>query len=130
MWTSPLPGDTAVPLRYIDLTGGVKPYLLTGPTTTSARRRRSRYAPSTKFYLQDMRSGTPWVTRLPFPVHVVERVEVDEGVSRASAVCTYSYHHGYYDGVEREFRGFARVDQLDTDMRAGSVGTGTFTAHA
>ena len=29
VWTSPLPGDAAAPLRYIDLTGGVKPYLLT-----------------------------------------------------------------------------------------------------
>jgi hypothetical protein len=24
-----------------------------------------------------------------------------------------AYHHGYFDGVEREFRGFARVDQWD-----------------
>jgi Insecticide toxin TcdB middle/C-terminal region/Insecticide toxin TcdB middle/N-terminal region len=28
---------------------------------------------------------------------------------------TYSYHHGYFDGVEREFRGFGRVEQLDTE---------------
>ena len=127
VWTSPLPGDTAVPLRYIDITGGVKPYLLTGTDNNLGATTTLTYAPSTKFYLQDMLSGTPWVTRLPFPVHVVERVEVDEGVSRTSAVCTYSYHHGYYDGVEREFRGFARVDQLDTDSVPGQSGTGTFT---
>ena len=25
------------------------------------------------------------------------------------------YHHGYFDGVEREFRGFGLVEQLDTE---------------
>src|SRR5206468_1387701 len=29
---------------------------------------------------------------------------------------TYSYHHGYFDGVEREFRGFGRVEQVDTEL--------------
>ena len=38
VWTSPLPADASEPLRYIDLTGGVKPYLLTGVATTSAAR--------------------------------------------------------------------------------------------
>ena len=27
----------------------------------------------------------------------------------------YRYHHGYWDGVEREFRGFGLVEQLDTE---------------
>ena len=63
-------------------------------------------------------AGTPWVTRLPFPVHVVERVETYDRISRNRFVTRYSYHHGYYDGVEREFRGFGRVDQLDTEAFA------------
>ena len=28
---------------------------------------------------------------------------------------TYSYHHGYFDGPEREFRGFGRVEQVDVE---------------
>ena len=128
VWTSPLPADTTVPLRYIDITGGIKPYLLTGTANNLGATTRLSYAPSTRFYVEDMLSGTPWITRLPFPVHVVERVEVDEGVSRTSSVCTYTYHHGYYDGIEREFRGFARVDQLDADSLPSQSGTGTFTA--
>ena len=35
-----------------------------------------------QFYLADKAAGTPWVTRLPFPVHVVERVETYDHVSR------------------------------------------------
>src|SRR4029453_11091170 len=74
-----------------------------------------QYAPSTKFYLQDKRDGTPWITRLPFPVHVVERVETYDRISRNRFVSRYQYHHGYFDGVEREFRGFGMVEQLDTE---------------
>jgi RHS repeat-associated protein len=128
VWTSSLPGDAATPLRYIDLTSGVKPYLLTSVANNLGAQRTLTYAPSTKFYLQDRAAGTPWLTRLPFPVHVVERVETEDAVSRASFVAQYSYHHGFYDGVEREFRGFARVDALDSDTLPAQSGIGTFTS--
>ena len=42
------------------------------------------------------------MTRLPFPVHVVKRVETYDDVSRNRFVTSYTYHHGYYDGIERE----------------------------
>ena len=64
---------------------------------------------------QDRDAGTPWITRLPFPVHVVERVETLDRISRNRFVTRYRYHHGYFDGVEREFRGFGRVEQWDTE---------------
>jgi RHS repeat-associated protein len=128
VWTSPLPADAAEPIRYIDLTGGVKPYLLTAVSNNFGASSTLSYAPSTKFYLQDRRAGDPWVTRLPFPVHVVERVDTTEAISRTSLVSLYSYHHGFYDGIEREFRGFARVDQLDAESVPAQSGIGTFTS--
>jgi RHS repeat-associated protein len=128
VWTSALPGDVMVPLRYIDLTGGVKPHLLTSVINNLGAQRTLSYAPSTKFYVQDRAAGTPWLTRLPFPVYVVERVETGDAVSRTTLVTQYSYHHGFYDGVEREFRGFARVDVLDTDALPAASGIGTFTS--
>jgi RHS repeat-associated protein len=64
--------------------------------------------------------------RLPFPVHVVERVETYDRVSRNRSVTRYSYHHGFYDGVEREFRGFGRVDQLDSETLAALTAPGRF----
>jgi hypothetical protein len=76
---------------------------------------RVQYAPSTKFYLEDKASGQPWMTNLPFPVHVIEKSEAIDHISRTKLVTTYKYHHGYYDGREREFRGFGRVDQFDTE---------------
>ena len=76
---------------------------------------RVSYAPSTKYFLEDQANGTPWVTKLPFPVQVVDKVEVIDHVSKTKLVTTYQYHHGYFDGREREFRGFGRVDQFDTE---------------
>lgn len=114
-WSSPLPGNARRPMRYIDLMGGQKPHLLVRQTNNLGAETIVQYAPSTKFYVTDKLAGTPWLTRLPFPVHVVERVESYDYVSRNRFVTRYAYHHGYYDGVEREFRGFGRVDQWDTE---------------
>ena len=76
------------------------------------------YASSTKFYLQDKRDGVPWITKLAFPVHVVEKVETFDHISRNRFVTRYAYHHGYFDGEEREFRGFGMVEQSDTEQFA------------
>jgi RHS repeat-associated protein len=115
VWSSPLPGDVRTPIRYVDLLGGTKPYLLVGMRNNLGAETRLHYTSSTQQYLADQAAGQPWVTRLPFPVHVVDRVEARDHLSGNRFVSTYSYHHGYFDGLEREFRGFGRVDQLDTE---------------
>lgn len=114
VWSSPLTANARRPMRYIDLMGGQKPHLLVGVVNNLGAETYIQYAPSTKFYVADKLAGTPWITRLPFPVHVVEQIETLDRISRNRFVTQHSYHHGYYDGVEREFRGFARVDQCDT----------------
>ena len=115
VWSSPLPGDARRPMRYVNLMGGRKPHLLVRTINNLGAETRVDYAPSTKFYLQDKRDGKPWITRLPFPVHVVERVETYDHISRNRFVTRYAYHHGYFDGEEREFRGFGMVEQWDTE---------------
>jgi len=119
-WSSPLPGAARRAMRYVDLMGGQKPHLLVGVKNNLGAETRVRYAPSTKFYLEDKLNGTPWITRLPFPVHVVERIETFDRISRNRFVTRYAYHHGYFDGIEREFRGFGRVEQWDTE-EIGSI---------
>jgi len=49
-------------------------------------------------------------------VQVLEKSEVIDHISKTKLVTRYKYHHGYYDGREREFRGFGRVDQFDTEV--------------
>lgn len=116
VWSSPLPGNAGRPMRYVNLMGGQKPHLLVGTINNLGAETRVDYAPSTKFYLQDKQADRPWVTRLPFPVHVVERVQTFDHISRNHFVTRYTYHHGYFDGVEREFRGFGMVEQWDTEQ--------------
>jgi RHS repeat-associated protein len=115
VWSSPLPGNPRRVMRYIDLMGGQKPHLLIKTVNTMGAETVVQYAPSTKFYLQDNVAGKPWITKLPFPVHVVERVETYDRISRNRFVTRHAYHHGYFDGVEREFRGFGMVEQWDTE---------------
>lgn len=110
--------------RYVDLMGGKKPHLLSKVTNNLGAETSFTYAPSTKFYLEDRRAGRPWVTRLPFPVQVVEAVETHDAVSQTRLVSTFRYHHGHYDGDEREFRGFGMVEQEDAERFSLDVGTG------
>jgi len=123
VWSSLLPGDARRQMRYVDLMGGQKPHLLISSKNNLGAETHVRYASSTKFYLQDKYDGKPWVTRLPFPVHVVEQVETVDRISGNRFITRYAYHHGYFDGVEREFRGFGMVEQYDTaEMAALTAG--------
>lgn len=100
----------------LDFCGGTKPYLLVEMDNQMGAATRVQYAPSTRFALADAAAGTPWHTQLPFPVHVVEKVEVLDRISRTRHTTTYRYRHGYFDGREREFRGFGCVEQEDTEV--------------
>jgi RHS repeat-associated protein len=124
VWSSPLPEHSRRQMRYVDLMGGQKPHLLVKTRNNLGAETEVQYAPSTRFYLRDKLDGKPWITRLPFPVHCVEKVTVFDKWRNAHFTSTYSYHHGYFDGIEREFRGFGRVEQVDTDK------FGTFTKGA
>jgi len=124
VWSSPLPAASRQML-YVDLMSGRKPHLLTGTVNNLGVDTRIHYASSTKFALQDEMAGRPWVTRLPFPVQVVERVETFDRVSGNLFVQLSAYHHGYFDGIEREFCGFGMVEQWDTAEMAALTGTGT-----
>ena len=107
--------------------GGQKPHLLVSSNDNMGLQRTLTYVPSTKFYVADREAGTPWVTRLPFPVQVVERVETYDEIARTKLVNHFHYHHGFYDGVEREFHGFAMVEQWDTESFEDFGGTGLYT---
>ena len=125
VWSSPLPWDARRQMKYVKLMGEQKPHLLIKTRNNLGAETEVGYAPSTKFYLQDKCDGHPWITRLPFPVHVVERVVTYDHISRNRFVTHYAYHHGYFDGEEREFRGFGMVEQIDTEEFAALAGDGT-----
>ncbi|MGD1859004.1 MAG: SpvB/TcaC N-terminal domain-containing protein [Leptolyngbyaceae cyanobacterium] len=102
--------------HYYDFTGGVKPHLLTEIDNHMGAISRIYYAPSTYFYLADRRANRPWLTQLPFPVQLVERIEQVDLVARSRRVSRFAYHHGAFEFREREFAGFGLVEQWDTEI--------------
>lgn len=123
VWSSPLPADAGRQMRYVSLMGARKPHLLVGMRNNLGAETRVHYATSTKFYLQDKRDGKPWITKLPFPVHAIEQVETRDHIAGTRFVRRFAYHHGCYDGAEREFRGFGMVEQFDSeDWQAHQAG--------
>jgi RHS repeat-associated protein len=115
VWSSPLAGDSGRQMRYVKLMAEGKPHLLITSINNLGAETRVQYCSSLRFYLEDKLNGKPWITRLPFSVHVVERVETIDHISRNRFVSRHAYHHGFFDGEEREFRGFGMVEQWDTE---------------
>jgi hypothetical protein len=115
VWSSLLPKYSSMPLRYIDLMGGNKPYIMSGYKNNFGKETNWEYQSSTYYYLADQQAGKSWITKLPFPVQCVNKTIIKDAVAGTLFTNSYSYHHGYYDFSEREFRGFGRVEQLDTE---------------
>lgn len=116
VWSSDLPHHAHAPMRYIDLMNSKKPHVMIKHLNNMGKETSMEYKSSTWFYLKDKQEGKPWITKLPFPVQVVHKTIVEEKITNVRFASEYSYHHGYYDHPEREFRGFGRVEQLDTEQ--------------
>ena len=114
-WNSNLPNNIDKPLQYIDLFNSKKPHLMVSYKNNLGKEVFLEYAASTQFYIADKLAGTPWVTKLPFPIQCLAKVSINDVVAGTYFSNSYSYHHGYYDHAEREFRGFGRVEQTDTE---------------
>lgn len=101
-------------LHYLDIVGEPFMGLLSridnglGQVTDIAYRSSTAYAIDAKY------AGAPWSTEMPFPVAVVSEIAVTDslellGLEAGISRILYDYSDGYYDGREREFRGFGRV---------------------
>lgn len=75
----------------------------------------AKYKPSTHYYLDDLKQNEPWISSLPFPVQLVDKVITIDLIAQTAFKQANTYHHGYFDQKEREFRGFARVDSYDSE---------------
>ena len=116
LWSKILTQPGSSPFRFLDFTGGKKPYLLNEMNNHIGAVTKVDYASSTHFFLEDLKNpDARWQTILPFPVQVVTQVEVIDEISKGKQTTEYRYHHGYWEGIEREFRGFGMVEQFDTE---------------
>ncbi|MBL7920510.1 MAG: VCBS repeat-containing protein [Bacteroidia bacterium] len=116
LWSFGPDAGTPGKMYFLDFTKGNKPYVMQEMNNNMGSLTRVIYGSSVYHYLRDeLQPASRWKTDLPFPVQVVKRVEVIDFLSGGKLVTEYNYHNGYWDGVEREFRGFAHVDSIDTE---------------
>ena len=109
------------------LGGSPRPGLLNRIQNGIGRVQTLVYETSTRFALED---GTTtngyryaWPYPLPFPVEVVSEIRTADSLGH-QYVTQFRYHDGYYDPVEKQFRGFARVEQVDVgDVTAPTLVT-------
>lgn len=123
VWSSPLAAEQGKHLAYLPLMTQGKPYLLVQINNNRGLEQSLSYQPSTQFYLEDLHAGKPWITRLPYAVQCLHKVTYTDHISKLVQVQRYAYHHGYFDPIEREFRGFGMVEQWDTDYEPNASGS-------
>jgi hypothetical protein len=61
---------------------------------------------------------------LPFPIQVVRRQRQLDEITDNCMTQSCIYRQGFYDGVEREFRGFGHLQQTDSESAAGDEDVG------
>jgi RHS repeat-associated protein len=114
LWTADQLGLSSA-YQFLELTGRVKPYVMETIDNHRGALTRTEYTSSTEFYRADFADpATRWKSPLPVPVQVVKRIESIDLISGSKLTSEFRYHHGYWDGLERELRGFGMVEQLDT----------------
>ncbi|TAL53381.1 SpvB/TcaC N-terminal domain-containing protein [Pandoraea sp.] len=92
-----------------------KPYLLVRINNNLGARTRLTYRSSAQEWLDEKQADPLAVSRLPFPMHVVSRITQQDEITGNTLTQCVRYRHGYYDGRERELRGFGLVMTTDTE---------------
>ena len=106
-------GTDRVGFRYVEFAGGQKPGLLQVIDNGIGRRTFIRYRSATDDLVRARKAGHPWLTTMPNPVWVVAGMVDDIGLDLNGDGATdlyatsFDYRDGYYDGFQKQFRGFA-----------------------
>lgn len=103
-----------------------KPYLIDATDNNMGAESAVAYRSSAQEWLdakaQKLAAGDPAVSYMPFPIHVVSvHRQIDQISGNVLSQC-YQYRDGYYDGEEREFRGFGLLIQTDQEASTGQDG--------
>jgi hypothetical protein len=98
---------------YLDVSRGIKPNLLQTIDNGLGRRTRLDYQMSTDYYVAARDRGSPWARGIHTPVPVVSQVTVTDLNSQQDYVSKFDYRDGYYSGLDRQFRGFEKIVQID-----------------
>jgi RHS repeat-associated protein len=110
-------------VQYLELFP-VRPNLLTRITNGIGAVTEVEYGTSVEHIA---RSPEPWSTPLPHPMLVVDRIDTFDELSNEHDVDLFAYRDGFYDGIEKQFRGYAEVVQTMVGDPDHEEGTRTVT---
>lgn len=105
-----------------------RPYLLNGCNNNMGYSATMGYVSSAQCWLDEKRQALMAQERpacyLPFPQQVLAWLRQDDEITGNYRMQFFEYFEGYYDGLEREFRGFGRVHQTDSEVEPGKADSG------
>ncbi|MCO8312371.1 SpvB/TcaC N-terminal domain-containing protein [Pseudomonas mandelii] len=105
-----------------------RPYLLNGCNNNMGYSATLGYVSSAQCWLDEkqeaLAAGEQPVCYLPFPQQVLGWLRQDDEITGNSLMQLLKYFEGYYNGTEREFRGFGRVYQTDSESEPGKGESG------
>jgi RHS repeat-associated protein len=119
LWENWEPSLGRFRIQYYDFLGAAKPNLLRLIDNGIGLRTEIEYKTSTDYYVASRRADHPWRTRLPFASTVVSKItrriglDLDGAPGPDEYVTEFSYRDGYYEGFEKEFRGFAFAKKVE-----------------
>jgi len=97
----------------------VRPNLLTSIQNGVGMTQTVRYGTSVEHLA---RAGGEWDYRLPHAMMVVDETVISDGLTQVDEVIRFSYDNGFYDGFEKQFRGYETVRRsLQSDEVDGFV---------
>ncbi len=91
--------------KYIDLQGGVRPWLLSSVDNGLGKTTEIEYSTSTAEMVAADQAGKPWSSRAPAVAHIVKSVTERDSLGGEYAR-EFSYADPVFDGQQRELRGF------------------------
>ena len=109
-------GSVAPPKTLVAISNGLGRVTLIG------------YQPSTTFARADAEAGQPWTNLMPLSVSVVAAATNLDSLGH-QYVSRFSYHQGYYDPGEKQFRGFAIAEQIDLGDATAHLGNTVLFRH-
>jgi hypothetical protein len=99
----------------LDFAPAGKPYLLNSFSSGLGMAVNIGYRSSAQEWLDEKFLAPGAVSHLPFPVHLASTIMHRDTITKNQMTQRYRYRHGYYDGTEREFRGFGLVLHVDSE---------------
>jgi RHS repeat-associated protein len=99
-------------MKYLELHPNTKPNQLTHMSNGMGKTLEIEYKSSVDFMLADDAVAHAWTVKPPFPISVVSAYIERDGMGSTYRT-EIAYRNGYYDAMEREFRGFESATRTD-----------------